>query len=134
MICAMSTCTASSLDPATRAKLATEAARHSARIAALDKLIPILVEKSAFYRGKVAESESRRAVSALNLVEQHLTGSDLAEARLSHNIGCMKSLDTENAKAFADLIAQAVAAARSEHADRTTKLAAIERRLAGVAA
>jgi hypothetical protein len=130
----MSTATAPILSTADRAKFAAEAARHGTRLAALDKLIPILVEKSAFYRGKVAESESRRAVSALNLVEQHLTGSDLAEARLSHNIGCMKSLDTENAKSFADLIAQAVLAARREREDRAGKLAAIEARLAGAAA
>jgi hypothetical protein len=130
----MSTAAAPALDPATRAKLATEAARHTARIAALDKLIPTLVEKHAYFRGRLAEADARRAVSALNLVEQHLAGSNLDEARLAHNVQCLKSLDSENAKIFADLIAQAVAAARSEHADRTTKLAAIEARLAKGAA
>ncbi len=129
MMSPMTTSTAPILSAADRARLAAEAARHSARLAALVKLIPVMTELHAFYKGRLAESESRRAVSALNLVEQHLTGTELAEARLSHNIGCMKSLDTENAKSFADLLAQAVAGARAEHADRTTKLAAIEARL-----
>jgi hypothetical protein len=130
----MSTATAPSLTPAARARLAAEAAKISGRLDHLGKLLPIMIEKTAFYRGKVAEAESRRSASALMMVDQHLRGTELDEARLSHNLRCLQNSNAETAGVFATVIDQAVLAARAEHADCTTKLANIERQLAGAAA
>jgi hypothetical protein len=134
MMTPMTTATATLPDAATRARLSADAAKHVARIGALDKLLPVLIERHAFYRGRVAEADARRGASALALIEQHLTGHEIHEARLAANLNVIRSVDSTNATAFVELLVVAVAGARAEHADRTTKLADIERRLAGVAA
>ena len=132
MMSLMTSATApAALTPAARARLAADAAKHSARLAHLDKILPVMIEKSAFYRGRVAEAERRRAASALALVDQHITGSELAEARLSHNLACLRSSDAETAVAFAAVLGQAVLAARAERERLVAEIAATEAKLGG---
>jgi hypothetical protein len=127
----MTTSTAPAMSAADRARLASAVSKQTARLAHLDKILPIMIEKSAFYRGRVAEAELRRASSALALVEQHLAGSELAEARLSHNLNCLKNSDAETAVAFATVLGQAVLAARAERDRLVAAIAADEVKLGG---